>query len=663
MANGYGGSSSSSSSSRLSNITQAPGTQLQANTQRLAQSPSSEQYPSDSAGILVKVLNGVEAPAGFHYMPNGKLMSDADHIAMNGYISKNISGLTFEDRDILNQGETRSFVVNGDAEAIFSFEIFSSNNEWYNFDTKTWSASKYMLRRKKVGTIYEIKVVFVALPDTDLVTYTMNLHAETAINVKTYHAPYSPFVNKLKGIDVVNVNKSKGSNSSVLTKIIYQDALKTLKLSAIAPSLYLASTNTVAAGATGNRITIDNGDGSSNVATNPKNVQIGDKVTETGIAASLHALVTKIDPDNDNPNEIEISISDTVTNNQTITFTPPFNGMTPHDTQSSDGANTSSISSGETVDIRFEVTFTAPAGRTFNILRTPTTNDLCVHSPITFGGAALPIEGEDTDSAAKFFRWPITTVVGNGGFISTGMRLDPGRSGTGVNTTTPAIISDYIATATQQVFQKGDYDNFISTTTIDDIVVDGVSTSGYDITSIDRNGNVKVQAGDIVFNTQQLDALKSDSAVKIFAYGQKDIETLTRVKIELSGVEMRYSGFKDFDKSTGADIPLTKAVTSGAVSSSTTIGLTSVSLVSPGMIVSGPNINPAVANPTVVSKSVATGAGNIVVSSAQTLESGQGLDFTGGTGTLIMRGVLKVSNMYIYDLNVFFDVEKFLKCN
>ena len=60
---------------------------------------------------------------------------------------------------------------------------------------------------------------------------------------------------------------------------------------------------------------------------------------------------------------------------------------------------------------------------------------------------------------------------------------------------------------------------------------------------------------------------------------------------------------------------------------------------------------------------MATGAGNIVVSSAQTLESGQRLDFTGGTQTLIMRGVLKVSNMYIYDLNVFFDVEKFLKCN
>ena len=37
---------------------------------------------------FVKEMNGVKAPGGFHYMPNGKLMNDADHIAVNGYIEK-----------------------------------------------------------------------------------------------------------------------------------------------------------------------------------------------------------------------------------------------------------------------------------------------------------------------------------------------------------------------------------------------------------------------------------------------------------------------------------------------------------------------------------------------------------------------------------------------
>ncbi len=35
---------------------------------------------------FLKIRNGIKAPSGFHYMPNGKLMSDADHVAMFGYI-------------------------------------------------------------------------------------------------------------------------------------------------------------------------------------------------------------------------------------------------------------------------------------------------------------------------------------------------------------------------------------------------------------------------------------------------------------------------------------------------------------------------------------------------------------------------------------------------
>mgnify|MGYP006201044071 FL=1 len=33
-----------------------------------------------------KTKNGVDAPLGFHYMPNGKLMNDAHHIA--AYLQK-----------------------------------------------------------------------------------------------------------------------------------------------------------------------------------------------------------------------------------------------------------------------------------------------------------------------------------------------------------------------------------------------------------------------------------------------------------------------------------------------------------------------------------------------------------------------------------------------
>jgi hypothetical protein len=49
-----------------------------------------------------------------------------------------------------------------------------------------------------------------------------------------------------------------------------------------------------------------------------------------------------------------------------------------------------------------------------------------------------------------------------------------------------------------------------------------------------------------------------------------------------------------------------------------------------------------------------------VVSSAQTLESGQTLFFNGGTETVTISGSLKVSNMAINDVDIFFDVERFM---
>ena len=42
----------------------------------------------DKSEKFVKIKDGVVAPSGFHYMPNGKLMSDADHITINGYVKK-----------------------------------------------------------------------------------------------------------------------------------------------------------------------------------------------------------------------------------------------------------------------------------------------------------------------------------------------------------------------------------------------------------------------------------------------------------------------------------------------------------------------------------------------------------------------------------------------
>ena len=100
MANGYGGSSSSSSSSGSTGSSGSSGSYSQG---------------QGFSGGFVKTKNGVEAPLGFHYMPNGKLMNDADHIAKFGYIKRTISGVDIDYEDITPNGGSKLIVINGDA--------------------------------------------------------------------------------------------------------------------------------------------------------------------------------------------------------------------------------------------------------------------------------------------------------------------------------------------------------------------------------------------------------------------------------------------------------------------------------------------------------------------------------------------------------------------
>ena len=589
---------------------------------------------------FIKLKDGIKAPSGFHYMPNGKLMSDADHIAVHGYMEQKITSFNTDTRDVLNGGETRPFTIRGDKQAVFSLEIYDNTGKYYNFNSKTWGTDKVKLSKKRLGGTYTVDVVFDTLPDSSLKTYTVNLIAETVHNIKTTHAP---FVDYRNADNSINVNKTTGSSSNILTRIIYQDALKDLKISCVSPSLYETSADTVNGATEGtNRIVID-GD-----ATNQNIVKVGDKVTAAGIASAVHALVTEVNPDGNDVNEIEISVSDSTSNDAAITFTPPFNGMTPHDNDSDTGSQTISVSSGNSTRTTFSITIAPLSGRAFSVIKTPTINDLCAYTTVTFASSALAIEGEDTSSASVFYRWPITNIAN----LKQGMILDPARTGTGVNTTTPASISNYRTTTTNKKIREGEYDNYIKSVTVDDISVDGVDAYGNDVTAVDRNGKITAQAGNIVFSQQQADALKSDAGVRVFAYGKDNIEALTGANIVLSNVTMAYHG--------DGTVSSISTTTSGGVSASATIGLAEVGEISQGMVVRGVGIDPLVANPIVVSKNAISGAGNIVVSAAQTLESGQTLYFDEGTTSITVKGNIEVSNMAINDIDLFFDVERFL---
>ena len=496
-------------------------------------------------------------------------------------------------------------------------------------------------KTQSIGSSTILSVVFPS--QASLKTFTINIYAETVENIRTKHKPRIEVRNEDNSI---NLNKSTGSNSDIVTKLLYQDVVKNLYLSCIAPELYVASTDVVNGATSGtNRIVIDGS------VSNTSIVRVGDKVTETGIAAGLHALVTKIDPDGDNDNEIEISIADSVTNDAAITFTPPFNGMIPHYTDSTSGRAAIEVTSLSISSFPFSITVAALAGRAFSLKRKPTAEDLCFVKLVTFGSAALALEGEDT-SSSTYYRWPITNIAD----VVNGMALDPARRSTGTNTTTPAFISGYNTTKTiQQIDDSNRYYTDFIDKTVGDFTVNGVDSYGNDITAVDRNGRITAQAGNITFSTQQADALKSDANVRLIAQGTNAIEKATGMSVALSSVTVVGA-----DQDAG-DAFSVSTTTTGASSSSTTIAVTEAKDIVVGSVIRSIDIRSNVA-PTVVSKSAATGGANIVASSAVTLASGATVHFDGVNNAFRIAGIINIKNMPISDTTLYFNVERFLTC-
>ena len=664
------------------------------------------------AGEFVKEKDGVAAPKGFHYMPNGKLMSDADHIAMFGYIEKKITSFTFDSRDINYAGETRNFSVHGETGAVFSLEIYDDDAtpNYYNFITNEFSTTKSGLYNIEIqGVKYDFPIIFptiefidatcdynndptIAHDDDDgkiklgmlvegtgipegsfvksvtsdtafelgdtaggggsdvsttggavtngtltfsaLKTYTVELRAMTAQNIKTKH---DDFLEVRNADNTINVNKSTGSNSDVLTKILYQDVKKLLHLSCIVPSGEIGFDTTVdGAVSSSNRVVVD---ATIVHAIKTDNVKIGDLVTGTGIAASVHALVTKINPDGDNVKEIEMSVADSIGDGVAVRFTRALTGTTPGRTSTS-GKQTLELSSGEDVTTKFTITITAPSGRTLSVSRLPTTDDLLAFKEVVIGSAPVAITAAAEAGGDLFYRWPVDNIAE----ISAGMHLDKRNEITSINT--PSVISEYVSTITGSELSERKYYTDIIANTVNDVVIPGVDPAGNDVTVVDRNGRVTAQAGNLTFDLQQPSTFADDDSIRIYAYGASQISGMTGMEIELDDIVI-----------TPTQISTT---TTGATSSSTTIPVEEMAGISTASTIRGVGINASVVNPTVTLKSAATGSGNLTASAAQTLESGQTLFFDGASNVLTMTGTISISNVPIKNTTLFFDLERFI---
>tara|TARA_R100001163_G_C5067990_1_gene207622 strand:+ start:4785 stop:6551 length:1767 start_codon:yes stop_codon:yes gene_type:complete len=580
---------------------------------------------------FIKELNGVAAPKGFHFMPNGKLMNDAHHIAQFGYIQKVISGFNIDTTDIDPDGESRGFVINGDSGAYFSIIVYDNNNNYYDFYNSTWVSNNVGLYKVRLeGDGYTNNISF---PAATSKTYTIDVIAEIVGNCQTTHVGLNE-VNNEDG--TINLNESTGSDSLVLTKILSQDQAIVLTLSCIAPSLYTAGDNLTIDGAVSNanKFIVDE-------TLTSKNIGLNDLVTGgsggTEMTTAEFTLVTSLNPDRDNVKEFQTSVNNSVSDGTAISLTPPFNGVQPHFTDSTSGADLITSYTGASFSKSFSVEVQQPVGRALLIDRLPTTDDLCVVLSRTIGSAGIALEGENTSGGSLFFRFPIDNIVG----LSSGMELDPRRNAT--NVTKGSFISSYTTTKTLTNVVEGPYTSSIQTKNILDVNVKGVDPVGNDVRTSDRNGIPTAQLGNVVFNKQQAAALAGDT-VRIIARGQQQIQKASNMIVNIRDVEI-------------VNTSTFTATTTSGVNDSTTIPLNQVGAAAIGAKISGPQVVDA----TIVSKSTNTGAGTIVVSANQTLDSGQSV-FTESVKGFEIRGVIDVQNVPLSNTSLYFDLERFITC-
>ena len=658
MANGYG--SSSSSTSTRQNVTNA---------------------------------QGQIAPPGFHYMPDGTLMSDAEHARLYG--DKIIRNFNLDLSDLPAAQTRRKFTIMGDNGSSFSLEIKNEDGYYYNFTSETFQVAKTKLDNITIENgRYMNSILFPSITDND--QYDIYLWAKPG----TKHEDHIEVRFEDKTLDL---NSSTGSNSLMLQKVIYQYVDTTLTISTFSPSstidtssqsnatLTLSRGQTkaktpfsiscsvdsavksygiikqpvvgdilsyISVGVTGSLGTVlpgENihpaisttnavvGDFTAGTATKLTItddvlglIEVGDKITveTTALTDTVNGVVSSgTSVTMDSAVATKMAVGDKVTGNTSgINFAWNSLNIT---VASLDSTNVFSLSEdvGAIADGSV-LTFTPKCNReTFTVAAlNPDENNTKEFSYVDSAGGTTSRFGLINGAVLSFARHvQYQWNVDNTVGIKETMKILKGT-----NTESDSFVSKYI-----------DYLTILEGTDDESLLVQNeapaikpVGTPAY------TNGVKTVQSGEIVFNKQQKRSVLGETLL-LGGYGINQIFETSGYSILMSDLKIELT-------------PITTTTTS-AVYSSATIPVASVNGVLPSTTkVSGLGIDPKVSDPTVIGRSVTSGAGNIVLDAPQTLESGVTLTLSGSGQIATITGNIEVVSPGTDDATFFFDVEKLL---
>ena len=649
---------------------------------------------------------------------------------------KLIRDIIIDTSNIKASGEVRAFNVLGEQGAVFSLQVKNEDSSYYNFDTQAFQTAETKLSAVKLtSTQYDGTIKFPSVSDAD--HYDIYLFAE--LNEDTKHSEY---IEVRRDDNTIDINSSKGSNSGLVQKIIYQTLDVTVTLNSFSPNgtvtgtvgnqeittsrdkstsnipfsfpftvtstrtlsilkqpsindilsyvsltvgaapltiddedIYPAASNTDDVGgdfsaASGHKIVM--------VSSVASNMAVGDKITSaettSTVGGSSHSfdvpladgdlkiildegvgskasvgdritidlapsllgmgdvvalfdshvfVVGAINPDGDNANEFSVNIE----------------GSRPEGTND-DGSGAYIIPTGS------ELRFSSRTNRELVKVGAlnPDTDNVREFSVVDSSGSNLNIgfreEQTLTFSNQRNYRWPVSNIY----YLTEGM-----RTVAGTNFSAAPTIKEYL---TQTTYLEGTPNEF----SVDNVRVPGIEPAGTSTTPStpvrSRNATTNVetitQTGNVVFSHQANLDYAGDT-IKLFSYGTDEIKRMT-------GYELEFSDLK-------VELAKITTTTTSAVANSTSVPITARDGIMDGIsTVKGIGIGAGASTPTVSSGAGSvTGAGTIVLSSAQTLEKGITLTFPGAGSVATISGNIKINKVGNENVLLSFDLEKILK--
>ena len=616
---------------------------------------------------------------------------------------KIISNFKINTSDVDANGEIRKFVITGTKGAVFTLEV-KSGNDYYNFTTNLFQSTETKLNSITLGSnsyIGELKFPKVSSG----AQYDIFLYAESSHNTK--HAKYA----EVKAIDdSVDINASTGSNSNLIQKVIYQTTDVTITLQSFAPNGTITGTvGSQAITATRNKsilsvpFSFDFDVSSTRTLTinrQPVNTDVMAFVTPTVGSTPINIPGEDIYPAVTAANKV---VNGAVTSGTNVTMDDDYTDL---------WAVGDRITGNAALDARTQETAV-----------TVTAVNVGSNAKVFTMSEAIAIDDDETLSFSnrRNHRWPISSTAFDVSKITPGMKATKGvffdvlptvseylnqitvLEGEPEEYKVDKVKIPGLDTLNQKPVTVRNASTKVATTTV------GSSTTPVNVT-FDQQAKFSLASQSIKIFTYGPSEIKSltgyDLEFNNLAIKLNEVKTITTSAVNNStsipigqraGIMDGISSIKGVgintttfgtdtvngavsgatnivmdanvantmsvgDRVTGTGISSLKTVTVTAINVDTNVKKFSVSeavTISDGVTLSF--TNPKAKAPTVVSGAGSvTGAGTIVVSSAQTLESGAELSFPKVGTKATISGNIKINKVGNEDVTLRFDLENLL---